>query len=92
MALENNMCEHYIKETVRVPVSAALTKPTLPALTVTIPVELLQELLDCCGFVNAFFQGIDLENHPDPDACIYLEKEATKTAAKAQVYLSQAIN
>ncbi len=86
------MCEHHIKETARDPVEAGLTKPTLPALTVTIPVELLSALIDCCGFVNAFFQGIDLENDPDPDACIYLEKEATKTAAKAQVYLSQAIN
>ncbi len=86
------MCKHHIKETVRVAVSAELTKHTFPALTVTIPVELLQELIDCCGFVNAFFQGIDLENDPDPDACIYLEKEATKTAAKAMVYLSQAIN
>ncbi|PSB28370.1 hypothetical protein [Chlorogloea sp. CCALA 695] len=86
------MCEHYIKETVRGPVSAGLTKPTFPAPTVTIPVELLQKLIDCCGFVDAFFQGIDLENDPDPDACIYLQKEATKTGAKAQVYLSQAIN
>ena len=86
------MCKHHIKETVRVPVSAELTNPTFPVPTVTIPVELLSALIDCCGFVNAFFQGIDLEKDPDPDACIYLEKEATKTAAKAQVYLSQAIN
>ena len=86
------MCKHHIKETVRVPVSAELTKPTFSAPTVTIPVELLQELIDCCGFVNAFFQGIDLENDPDPDACIYLEKEASIARAKAMVYLSQIIN
>ena len=86
------MCKHYIKETARDPVESGLTKPTFPTPTVTIPIELLSALIDCCGFVNAFFQGIDLENDPDPDACIYLEKEATKTAAKAQVYLSQAIN
>lgn len=86
------MCEHYIKETARDPVESGLTKPTFPVPTVTIPVELSQELIDCCGFVNTFFQGIDLENHPDPDACIYLEKEAAIARAKAQVYFSQAIN
>jgi hypothetical protein len=60
---------------------------------VTIPLTLLEDLVQVCGYyraqVGGFFAGETPENHPDLNAVCYLRDEATRIEAQARAFLGQ---
>lgn len=70
-----------------------LTQPFATLVTIgesiTVPAKLFVDLVEAAGWVATMARGVDLANHPDPNAVIYLSGEADAVRAQAEEWLAQ---